>query len=91
MDAQLKHGDLFAFDRTDLNLVGVIHERFRDRLATLGLLRRYERLGLGAIALVASIASFGQVSFSCGRDNGRKKEGTTSPRRATRCPRVRAL
>ena len=24
VDAQLKHGELFAFDRTDLNLVGII-------------------------------------------------------------------
>jgi hypothetical protein len=25
VDTQLEHGDLFAFDRTDLNLVGIIH------------------------------------------------------------------
>jgi len=29
---QLKYGDLFAFDRTDLNLAGVIHQRLCDRL-----------------------------------------------------------
>jgi hypothetical protein len=35
VDAQLKHGDLFAFDRTDLNLVGIIHQRLCDRLKQL--------------------------------------------------------
>ncbi len=32
MDMQLKNEDLFALNGTDLNLVGVIYERPRDRL-----------------------------------------------------------
>ena len=32
MDAQLEHGNLFAFDRTDLHLVGVIHAPLQSPL-----------------------------------------------------------
>ena len=32
MDAQLKYGNLLAFNRADLNLVRVIHEGLCDRL-----------------------------------------------------------
>jgi hypothetical protein len=32
VDAQLEHGNLLAFDRAHLNLVGVIHEGFCDCL-----------------------------------------------------------
>src|SRR5262245_14871453 len=45
VDAQLEHGDLFAFDCTNLNLVGIIHERLCDRL--------YQLLHLPPCALVS--------------------------------------
>ena len=32
VDAQLEHGNLLAFNRADLNLVGVIHEGLCDCL-----------------------------------------------------------
>jgi hypothetical protein len=32
VDAQLEHGNLLAFDRTNLNLVRIIHERLCNRL-----------------------------------------------------------
>jgi hypothetical protein len=30
VDAQLEHGNLLAFDRTDMNLIGVVHQCFCD-------------------------------------------------------------
>jgi hypothetical protein len=35
IDAQLKHGDFFAFNRADLNLVGLIDECLRNRFEQL--------------------------------------------------------
>jgi len=32
VDPQLKYGNLLAFNRADMNLVGIIHERLRNRL-----------------------------------------------------------
>ena len=50
VDAQLKYGHLFPFDHTDLNLVGVIYERFCDRLNQflhLSYLRGSKKRGFG--------------------------------------------
>ena len=53
VDAQLKHGDVFAFDHLDLNLVGIIHQSLCDRLKQL--LRRppqrVRRASAGNLAL----------------------------------------
>jgi len=54
VDAQLKHGDLFAFDRTDLDLVRITHERLYDRLKQLlrRLPQRARRASAGSLASV---------------------------------------
>ena len=66
MYAQLKYGDLFPFDHTDLNLVGFIYERLCDRLNQflhLTYLRGSKKRSFGTFGEALALTGLGCDSF----------------------------